>query len=549
MRRTWSPEVLGLSAQQAGPTGHAAGRVAARVGCSRAAEHPAYGTEPLPVLAGSLEGMTEQLDYDVLIVGAGISGIDAAYRIQTMCPDRTYAILEARESMGGTWDLFRYPGIRSDSDMYTLGFPFEPWQSDVSIADGPSILAHIRQTADKHGISGRTRYSHKVIHANWDSGRARWTVEVETPQGPIRLTSRWIHQASGYYDYEHPYLPDFPGRKTFDGTFIHPQHWPEGLDVSGKRVVVIGSGATAVTLVPALAEQGATVTMLQRSPSYILALPGKDAIAGQLRKHLPAQRAHNLIRWKNIVVNLGLYKLSRRAPRLVGGLLSRAAERATSDVAVQPGTFRPRYNPWDERLCIVPDGDLFRALRDGSASIITDTIDSVVPEGIRTSSGTTIPADVIVSATGLTLRVGGGTTFDVDGIPVDVASKYLYRGLMLEDVPNLTFAIGYTNASWTLRADLSAQYVCRLLNHLRATGAAYAYPSPTKQLTPNPLLGLSSGYIRRAEATLPMSGGVDPWQVHQSYLRDRKDIGTSDVTEDMVFVPPALTPRPASALN
>ena len=487
--------------------------------------------------------MTAQVDFDILIVGAGISGIDAAYRIQTMSPDRTYAILEGRQSMGGTWDLFRYPGIRSDSDMYTLGFPFEPWQSNVSIADGPSILAHVKETATKHGIADRIRYGHKVTHASWSRADATWTVDIEAPDGPTRLTARWIHLASGYYDYEKPYTPQFPGRDQFTGIFVHPQFWPENLDVSGRRVVVIGSGATAVTLVPALAEQGAQVTMLQRSPSYVLALPGSDAIAAQLRKRLPPQRAHTIIRWKNIVSTLALYKASRRAPRAMANLIARGAERATRDTGVAPGTFRPRYDPWDERMCIVPDGDLFQVLRDGTATIVTDTIDSLVPEGIRTSSGRTLPADVIVSATGLTVRVGGGMTFDLDGEAVDVPSKYLYRGLMLEGVPNLTFAIGYTNASWTLRADLSAQYVCRLLNHLTATGTAYAYPKPTKSLTPHPLLGLTSGYVRRAEAVLPKSGGVDPWQVHQSYLRDRKDIGASDVTEDMVFVPTGALTR------
>ncbi|MEO7070365.1 MAG: NAD(P)/FAD-dependent oxidoreductase [Nostocoides sp.] len=480
--------------------------------------------------------MTEQVDYDVLIVGAGISGIDAAYRIQTMSPDRSYAVLEGRASMGGTWDLFRYPGVRSDSDMYTLGFPFEPWQSNVSIAGGPSILSHIKATAAKHGIADRIRYGHNVTHASWASASATWTVDIDTPGGRTQLTSRWIHLASGYYDYENPHIPEFEGRDTFTGTFVHPQFWPADLEVAGKQVVVIGSGATAVTLVPALAAQGARVTMLQRSPSYVLALPGSDVIAAQLRKRLPAQRAHNLIRWKNIVTALGLYTLCRRAPRLVGRLLSRGAERATREAQMQPGTFRPRYDPWDERLCIVPDGDLFKALRHGTATIVTNTIDSLVPEGVRTSDGTILPADIIVSATGLTVRVGGGMTIDLDATPVDVPSKYLYRGLMLEEVPNLTFAIGYTNASWTLRADLSAQYVCRLLNHMRDTGAASAYPRPSRHLTPNPLLGLRSGYVLRAEAVLPKSGGVDPWQVHQSYLRDRKDLGSSDVTEDMVFV-------------
>ncbi len=479
--------------------------------------------------------MTEQVDHDVLIVGAGISGIDTAYRIQTMCPERTYAILEGRDSMGGTWDLFRYPGIRSDSDMYTLGFPFEPWQSDVSIVDGSSIRAHVGQTAEKYGIADRIRYGHRVVRASWDSVSTTWTLDVDTAHGRRTLTARWVHLATGYYDYETPYTPDFPGRASFTGTFVHPQHWPEDLDVAGKRVVVIGSGATAVTLVPALADRGARVTMLQRSPSYVLALPGSDAIAARLRKRLPAQRAHTLIRWKNILTSLGLYKLSRRAPKVVGRLLSRSAERATRGAGLAPGAFRPRYDPWDERMCIAPDGDLFRVLRDGSATIVTDTIDLLVPEGIRTSSGTLLPADVIVSATGLTVRVGGGMSLYLDGRLVDIPGSYLYRGLMLQDVPNLSVVIGYTNASWTLRADLSAQYVCRLLNHLRDTGAAYAYPRPTQQLTPNPLLGLRSGYVRRAWDVLPKSGGVDPWQVHQSYLRDRRDIGSSDLTQDMVF--------------
>ncbi len=485
--------------------------------------------------------MSETEHVDVVIVGAGISGIDAAYRLQTMCPGKSYVILEARDRLGGTWDLFRYPGIRSDSDMYTLGFPFAPWTEETAIADGATIWAYLDRTARAYGIDRRIRYGSKVVAQSWDSGTASWTLDIVTTDGRRRLTTSFVHSCTGYYSFDRGYTPDYPGREVFRGRLVHPQLWPEGLDVAGRRVVVVGSGATAMTLVPALALKGADVTMLQRSPTYVISQPDVDPLAKPLTRALGAERASTVLRWKNVVTSTGFYRLCRRRPRLARRLLLGLARKPLREAGVDERHFSPRYNPWDQRLCVVPNGDLFRALASGKAHVVTDTIDTFVPEGIRTTSGDVILADIVVSATGLCLLIGGGTTTTVDGERVDVADRFAYRGLMIEGVPNATMSIGYVNASWTLRADLVAQYVCRLINRIDERHAAYAYAKPPAAMQGPPLLDLTAGYVQRGLGALPKQGDRRPWTVEQSYLTERRGIGRADIDEDMVFVPARVT--------
>lgn len=482
-------------------------------------------------------GSTEPPDVDVLVIGAGISGIDTAYRLQTMCPGLDYAILEARDAVGGTWDLFRYPGIRSDSDMYTLGFPFEAWTSPRSIADGADIRDYVEQTSRKHGIHERIRFGHKVVGASWDSATARWTVECDTPEGQVQLTARWLHSATGYYAYDEGYTPDYPGREAFAGLFVHPQHWPDGLDVAGRRVVVIGSGATAVSLIPALVDLGADVTMLQRSPSYVMPLAGRDPVAGALQRVLPGAVAHRAVRYKNAAIAAGFYRLSRRAPDATARLLTRLAERAVQGSATR-ADFTPQYRPWDQRICFVPDGDLFDALRSGHAGIVTDTIEAFEASGIRTTSGELIEADIVVSATGLRLLVLGGFEVVVDGERVVVPDRFLHRGTMLSGVPNLSTSIGYVNASWTLRADLVAQYVCRLLRHLDATGASAVRAVAPADLERRDAFALNSGYVQRGRAKLPAQGDRDPWVIPASWFADRRAFARARPDDDLVWERP-----------
>ncbi|GAB3492584.1 flavin-containing monooxygenase [Flexivirga lutea] len=483
--------------------------------------------------------MPLQDHYEVLVVGAGLSGIDAGYRIQTMCPGTDYAILEARESLGGTWDLFRYPGIRSDSDMFTLGFPFEPWTGEKSIADGADILAYLKNTAAKYGIDERIVYSTRVTAADWSSQDARWTVTVTTPDGEREVTADFLYLCSGYYNYEQGYRPDFPGIEDFPGEVIHPQFWPaDGLDVEGKRVTVIGSGATAMTLVPALARKGAAVTMLQRSPTYVISLPSRDAFAHTLRKLLPGKQAYAATRLKNAATSVGFYEFCRRAPGLATKVLRGGVERQLKDSGVDMAAFTPRYNPWDERLCVVPDSDLFTAIRQHDVEVVTDTVERIETDGIRTGSGRSIPADVIVTATGLNVQLAGGATVRVDGQECDPGSRYIYQGLMLEGVPNAAICIGYTNASWTLRADLSAKFFCRFVNHVRQQGHAYGYPTVEREMPTSPALDLAAGYIQRSIATLPKQGDRKPWFLRQNYFADRRDARRADVTDDMTFVRP-----------
>jgi monooxygenase len=460
---------------------------------------------------------------DVLIVGAGLSGIGAAHHLQADCPGSSYAILEARDAIGGTWDLFRYPGIRSDSDMYTLGYAFRPWQKAKAIADGASILEYVRDTARDDGIDARIRFNHRVVRAEWSSGDARWTVDAQrTDTGEtVRLTCGFLFTCTGYYRYDEGYTPELPGIERFAGRIVHPQHWTDDIDYAGKRVVVIGSGATAVTLVPAMAERAAHVTMLQRSPSYVVSLPGRDAVADVLRRALPAKTAYALVRWKNVLVTTLFFELCRRAPRLAKALIRRGVAQQLPPGYDVDAHFRPRYDPWDQRLCLVPDGDLFDAIRAGRASVATDQIDTFTESGLRLRSGAELDADLVVTATGLNLLALGGMEIAVDGREIELSQTLGYKGMMLSDVPNLAIALGYTNASWTLKCDLTCEYVCRLLNHMQRHGYRQCTPRNRDASQPTqPFIDLKSGYVLRSVDRFPRQGLRAPWRLHQNYPRD-----------------------------
>ena len=460
---------------------------------------------------------------DVLIVGAGLSGIAAGYYLQTRCPTKHYTILEGRSALGGTWDLFRYPGVRSDSDMYTLGYTFRPWTEAKAIADGPAILRYIRETAAEYGIDRKIRFGHRVRRAAWSSDDSMWTVEVE--RGPdqeiVRFTCSFLFMCSGYYDYARGYTPTWPGVERFSGRIVHPQAWPEDLDYAGKRIVVIGSGATAVTLVPALAKQAAHVTMLQRSPTYVVASPSQDAIANWLRRHLPAGLAHRAARWKSVLLGMYFYTIARRRPAATKQAILRMVQEQLGpdyDVATH---FTPRYNPWDQRLCLAPDADLFAAIKSGRASVVTDHIETFTETGIRLCSGSELAADIIVTATGLVMQVMSGIELTVDDVPVDLAKTLSYKGSMYSDIPNLASAFGYTNASWTLKAELTAQYVCRLLNYMACHGYVRCTPRiHDPSITAEPMLDFTSGYVQRAIHKLPRQGSKKPWKLYQNYVLD-----------------------------
>jgi monooxygenase len=472
---------------------------------------------------------------DVLIVGAGISGIGAGFHIQDKCPGRTYAILEGRDVIGGTWDLFRYPGIRSDSDMFTLGYKFRPWLEARAIADGPSILDYLRETADEHGIDRHIRFGHRVRRAEWSTPEARWTVQIDRGGEPLTLTCGFLFICTGYYRYDRGFSPEFAGTEDFGGRIVHPQFWPEDLDTTGQRVVVIGSGATAVTLVPALAETAEHVTMLQRSPSYVLALPGTDPIAGLVRRVLPARLAHPFLRWKNVVITSALYALSRRRPKLMRRLFRAGARRALPEGYAVDTHFNPTYEPWDQRLCIVPDGDLFASIASGRADVVTDRIETFTPTGLRLESGQELEADVVVTATGLDLLALGGIELAVDGTEVSLPDHMAYRAMMLSDVPNMAFAIGYTNASWTLKVDLTCEYVCRLLNHMDAHGHAWAMPvNHDPSVQEQPLLDFQAGYVLRALHRFPKAGSKAPWRLRQNYTVDVFSLGRAPVDDGVM---------------
>jgi cation diffusion facilitator CzcD-associated flavoprotein CzcO len=460
--------------------------------------------------------------FDVLIVGAGLSGIGAAHHLQDRCPSRTYAIFEARGDLGGTWDLFRYPGIRSDSDMHTLGYRFRPWTAAKSIADGESILEYVRDTAREAGIEAKIRFHHRVVAAEWSSEDGRWTVEAEREDGEtVTVSCGFLFVNSGYYRYDRGYTPEFPGIESFGGTVIHPQHWPEDVDYAGKRVVVIGSGATAMTLVPALAEKAAHVTMLQRSPTYVVSMPGEDPIARRLRRILPDRAVYPLVRWKNVLLQLFAYRLSRRRPELMKRMIRRGVVNSLPAGYDIDRHFKPRYDPWDQRLCLVPDSDLFEAIHSGSAEVVTDRIETFTESGITLESGAELEADVVITATGLNLLFLGGMRVTVDGEGADLTQAFTYKGMMLNGVPNFAFTIGYTNASWTLKADLTAEFVCRVLNHMEAGGHEVCLPElDDPSITEEPLLDFTAGYVLRSLADLPKQGSKEPWKLKQNYPLD-----------------------------
>jgi monooxygenase len=461
--------------------------------------------------------------FDVLVIGAGLSGICAGYHLQTRCPGKSYAILEGRSDIGGTWDLFRYPGIRSDSDMFTMGFSFRSWRDAKAIADGPSILKYLHDTARENGIDRKIRFEHRVLSAAWSSEDSLWTVEtlVGPEKKPVRYTCRFLYLCSGYYDYAGGHTPRFEGAEDFQGRIIHPQHWPKDLDYTGKRVVVIGSGATAVTLIPSMADKAAHVTMLQRSPTYIVSMPAQDPIAKVVRWVLPENAAHRTIRWKNVLLGMYFFQLCRRAPGFTKRMfLRRLTKELPPGYDVQTH-FTPTYNPWDQRVCLVPDSDLFLAIKSGRASVVTDQITRFTREGILLKSGTELPADIIVTATGLKMLACGGIRLSVDGVPVEPGALVTYKGLMLGNVPNCAMCVGYTNASWTLRADLTSKYVCRLINFMDRHGYTKCVPSDSDcVIQEQPLLGLTSGYVLRGVDQFPKQGSKAPWIFRQNYVYD-----------------------------
>ena len=472
------------------------------------------------------EGATAIEHYDVLIIGAGLSGIGAGHAVQTHCKGKSYAILEGRGVIGGTWDLFRYPGVRSDTDMYTLGYAFRPWTEPHSMANGASILKYVRDTAAEFGIDRHIRFNHRVQSAVWSTDEARWTVdallgaEASSVQS-VKYTCNFLYLCGGYYDYDEGFTPDFAGREAFQGQIVHPQFWPQSLDYAGKQVVIVGSGATAVTLVPSMSDKAAHVTMLQRSPSYVVSLPSVDGLSNSLHRWLPTKLAHRLARAKSVAFAVAFFQLCRRKPELAKKILRGGVAKALPAAFDLDTHFKPRYEPWDERVCFVRDGDLFKAVSAGRASILTDTIERFTPDGVLLTSGQSIKADIVVTATGLKLKACAGVQFEVDGRSIDLGKTYAYQGLMLSGVPNLAFCVGYTNASWTLRADLASRYVTRLINYMSRKGYQACVPTCDEStMKPEPLIGLRSGYVMRSVANFPKQGATVPWRMAQNYYFD-----------------------------
>ena len=472
---------------------------------------------------------------DVLIVGAGLSGIGAAWWLQKECPGKTYAILEQREAIGGTWDLFRYPGIRSDSDMYTLGYAFRPWTEAKAIADGPSILKYVRDTAREAGIDKRIRFGHKVLAASWDSTTARWTVTAETEGRRLTVSASFLMMCSGYYRYDAGYAPTFAGQDKFKGRIVHPQKWTEDVDHAGKEVIVIGSGATAVTLVPQMAKTAKHVTMLQRSPTYIVSRPAEDKMANWLRTWLPSKWAYGLTRWRNVLMTMYIYDRSRKHPAKVAEFITGQAQKAIGPDFDVKTHLTPNYNPWDQRMCLIPDGDMFASLKAGTSSIVTDLIETFTETGIKLKSGKELPADLIVTATGLDLLFLGGMQVSVDGAAIDMPRQLTYKAMMYSAVPNLVSVFGYTNASWTLKADLTCEYVCRLINWMDAHSVQAATPTNTDPaVTEVPWFDLTSGYVQRTVDRFPKQGSKLPWKVNQNYLRDIKLLRKSKLDDGVI---------------
>ena len=483
---------------------------------------------------------------DVLIVGAGLSGIGAACQFSERCPQKSLAILEARDAIGGTWDLFRYPGIRSDSDMFTLGYRFRPWEEAEAIADGPAIRSYIRDTARDYGVESKIRFNHRALRAGFSSETGRWLVEVEhTGTGEtVPISSDFIYACTGYYRYDEGFTPQFEGRERFEGEIVHPQHWPEDLDYDGKRVVVIGSGATAVTLVPAMADRAAHVTMLQRSPSYVVTLPGKDPIARLLGRILSPRLLYPIVRWKNVLMTQAFFQLSRRRPRWVKAMVRKGVSRRLPPGYETDPHFRPKYDPWDQRVCLVPDGDLFESIHRGDASIVTDEIKTFTEKGIELASGDELEADIIITATGLNMLLLGGMELSVDGARVDPAESVTYKGMMLSGVPNMAMALGYTNASWTLKCDLCTEYACRLINHMDANGHRIARPrEPGPSVEREPIIDLKSGYVLRSIESLPKQGSRTPWRLHQNYPLDIRMLRRGPVADEGIAFSGTGSPR------
>jgi cation diffusion facilitator CzcD-associated flavoprotein CzcO len=472
----------------------------------------------------------QQMDaetFDVIVIGAGLSGVGTAVRLQRDCPDRDFILLERREAIGGTWDLFRYPGIRSDSDMHTLGYDFKPWEAEKTIADGPSILSYVNETADEYRIRERIRFSQKLIAANWSSERSQWQLTVETPDGTRCYRCGFLMMCAGYYSYDQGYEPEFEGKASFSGEWVHPQFWPENLDHRDKTVVVIGSGATAMTLVPNMARGAKKVTMLQRSPTYVVSRPSVDGLANRLRRFLPPKLAYDIVRWRNTLWQQWMYKLSRIAPGVLKRSLLKKVREEIGEMVDVEKHFTPRYNPWDQRLCLVPDDDLFRAIQSGKASVVTDHVEKITGTGVQLASGEHLDADIIVCATGLELVILGGAEFTLDGEVIDFANEWTYKGMMCSNIPNMVHTFGYINASWTLRSDLIATWVCRLLNHMRAREWTTATPRIASELAESMsqrfwIDDFSAGYMQRVMHRFPKQGDQMPWMNPQDYRKDRK---------------------------